>query len=99
MLLLAAANRDERTFSDASRIDLTRANAGRHLAFASGPHYCLGASLARLETRVVFGELSRYPQLRVLDQTPQYRPNLVLRGLSKLMVELGLRKVLSAELR
>ncbi|WP_161881220.1 cytochrome P450 [Deinococcus alpinitundrae] len=88
MLLLAAANRDERTFTDANRLNLTRANAGRHLAFASGPHYCLGASLARLETRVVFGELRRYPQMRVLEQTPQYRPNIVLRGLSKLMVEL-----------
>ncbi|GAA3998321.1 cytochrome P450 [Deinococcus rubellus] len=88
MLLLAAANRDERTFTDANRLNLTRANAGRHLAFASGPHYCLGASLARLETRVVFGELARYPKLRVLEQTPQYRPNIVLRGLSKLMVEL-----------
>ncbi len=89
MLLLAAANRDSRTFADPDRIDLTRANAGRHLAFASGPHYCLGASLARLETRTVFGELARYPQMRMLEEKPQYRPNIVLRGLSELMVELG----------
>ncbi|AWN21944.1 cytochrome P450 [Deinococcus irradiatisoli] len=91
LLMLAAANRDARTFADPDRLDFSRPNAARHLAFASGPHYCLGASLARLETRVVFGELSRYPQLRVPQQPLHYRPNLTLRGLSRLTVELGPR--------
>ncbi len=89
LLMLGAANRDARTFMDPDRLDLSRSNAGRHLAFASGPHYCLGASLARLETRVVFAELARYPQLRVPEQPLEYRPNITLRGLSKLTVEMG----------
>ena len=88
MLMLAAANRDARVFADPNRIDLQRKNAAKHLAFASGPHYCLGASLARLETRIVFGELARYPQMRVPEQPLAYRPNITLRGLSKLMVTL-----------
>ncbi len=86
--MLAAANRDPRTFETPDRLDFQRPNSARHLAFASGPHYCLGASLARLETRVVFGELARFPRLRVLEQPLHHRPNLTLRGLSKLMVEL-----------
>ncbi len=88
LLMLAAANRDPRTFEAPERLDFQRSNSARHLAFASGPHYCLGASLARLETRVVFGELARFPRLRVLEQPLHYRPNLTLRGLSTLMVEL-----------
>ena len=91
MLLLAAANRDSRTFAAPERLDWQRPNAARHLAFASGPHYCLGASLARLEARVVFGELARYPRLRVPEQAHEYRPNITLRGLKKLNVELGER--------
>ncbi|WP_293913762.1 cytochrome P450 [Deinococcus sp.] len=91
MLLLAAANRDPRTFAAPDQLDWQRPNAARHLAFASGPHYCLGASLARLEARVVFGELARYPQLCVLEQAHEYRPNITLRGLTRLEVELGER--------
>ena len=45
----AAANRDEREFSDADKIDLDRAKPGRHLGFGSGTHHCIGAPLARRE--------------------------------------------------
>jgi cytochrome P450 len=51
-----SANRDERAFRDAARFDLRR-DPNPHLAFGHGLHYCLGASLARLEMRVVFEEL------------------------------------------
>jgi len=57
-LLYGSANRDETVFgADADRFDITRPNAGRHLAFGFGEHLCLGASLARLEARVLFEEL------------------------------------------
>jgi cytochrome P450 len=57
-LFYGSANRDEAVFGpDADRFDLLRPNAGRHLAFGFGEHLCLGASLARLEARVMFEEL------------------------------------------
>jgi cytochrome P450 len=53
-----SANRDERRWPDADRVDITR-NAQRHLAFGDGIHHCLGAPLARLESRIAFEELFR----------------------------------------
>ena len=89
-LMLAAANRDERVFPDPERLDPQRPNAARHLAFASGPHYCLGASLARLEGEVVFRTLAeRFPRLTVPQQPVTYRPNFVLRGPLALQVQLN----------
>ncbi|TDD67150.1 cytochrome P450 [Actinomadura darangshiensis] len=57
MLLLAAANRDPDAFTAPDRYDLTR-DTRRAIAFGLGPHFCLGAPLARLEARVVLGELA-----------------------------------------
>ena len=57
-LLYGSANRDADVFgADADRFDITRPSADRHLAFGFGEHFCLGASLARLEARVMFEEL------------------------------------------
>jgi cytochrome P450 len=56
VLLIGAANRDERQFPDPDRFDLER-DAERHLAFGYGVHFCLGASLARLEARVALEEI------------------------------------------
>lgn len=56
VLLYASANRDERVFTDPHRLDLTREH-NAHVAFGFGTHFCLGASLARLEIRVAFEEL------------------------------------------
>ncbi len=55
MLLWGAANHDEREFPDPERFDIRR-HISRHVAFGHGTHYCLGASLARLEARVAFEE-------------------------------------------
>ncbi len=63
---LAGANRDPAFFADPDAFDVRRANAKQHLAFARGPHFCIGAQLARLETRTAVLELlARLPGLRL----------------------------------
>lgn len=52
VIYLAAANRDPAVFPDPHRFDIERPNAGRHLAFSTGRHFCLGAALARAEGEV-----------------------------------------------
>ena len=67
LLLYASANRDERVFPDPERFDVTRQH-NRHVAFGFGTHFCLGASLARLEIRVMFEELlRRIPDWQLVD--------------------------------
>ena len=59
---ITGANRDPAVFGEPDLFDVRRPNAGRHLAFAHGPHFCLGAHLARLEAEVAIGTLlSRLP--------------------------------------
>jgi cytochrome P450 family 142 subfamily A polypeptide 1 len=75
VLLYPSANRDERVFGDPDRFDVAR-DPNPHVAFGNGTHFCLGASLARLELRVVFEELtSRLTDLRALDE-PDDEPNI-----------------------
>jgi cytochrome P450 len=63
--VLASANRDERNFTEPDRYDLHR-NEGAHLAFATGPHLCIGARLARYQARVGFRMLlERLPNVRL----------------------------------
>ena len=67
VLMYGSANRDERVFDDPDRFDVTRAH-NHHVAFGFGTHFCLGASLARLEIRVMFEEiLRRIPNMRLAD--------------------------------
>jgi cytochrome P450 len=66
LLLFAAAGRDERAFPDPDRFDVTRENARRHVAFAHGPHVCIGMHLARLEAHTAVERLlRRFPELRL----------------------------------
>ena len=76
---LAAANRDPEVFRDPDRFDIFRANAGRHLAFAYGPHFCVGAALARAETRAAVSALLTLPRLRLDAARPAAPRGLVFR--------------------
>jgi len=71
LLVWAAANRDEREFDDPEQFDVTR-SIRRHLSFGHGIHYCLGASLARLEARVAFEELLTNLPEYTLDESPRW---------------------------
>jgi cytochrome P450 len=65
LLLTGSAGRDEREYPDADRFDVTR-RIERHVTLGYGRHFCLGASLARLEGRVALEEvLSRFPEWEV----------------------------------
>ncbi|HEU4412000.1 MAG TPA: cytochrome P450 [Polyangiaceae bacterium] len=83
-VVFASANRDEASAADPDVFDPGR--AAPHLSFGRGPHFCVGASLARLEGRVALERLAlRLPGLRLADErTPAYPPNLVHRGPSAL---------------
>lgn len=84
---LAGANRDPAVFPDPDRFDPHRPNARAHLAFAHGPHYCLGAHLARLEARIALRAcLDRLPGLRLDDRSPSAPHGLVFRKPPRLAV-------------
>lgn len=76
---IAGANRDPAVFRDPDRFDIRRPGAGRHLAFAHGPHFCLGAHLARLEARVAIETLLALPGLRLDPRSPCAPRGLVFR--------------------
>ena len=77
---IAGANRDPAVFTEPDVFDVRRPNAGRHLAFAHGPHFCLGAHLARLEAQVAIGILlARLPRLRLDPRYPSAPRGLVFR--------------------
>jgi cytochrome P450 len=77
---LAGANRDPSVFTEPDRFDIHRANARLNLAFAQGPHFCLGAQLARTETTIAVARLlDRLPGLRLDDEQPNAPRGLVFR--------------------
>lgn len=86
-----SANRDEATFEEPYRFDITRENASEHVTFGpGGPHFCLGAHLARLETKVLLQEL--LPRLRSIELTApvqRMRSNFV-NGIKHMPVRVGL---------
>jgi cytochrome P450 len=89
VVYLAAANRDPAVFIDPHRFDIQRPNAGKHLAFSGGRHFCLGAALARAEGEVgLRAFFERFPDVRAAG-TGSRRATRVLRGWSTLPVALG----------
>jgi cytochrome P450 len=79
LLLLASANRDESVFPDGERFRLERAEA-KHLAFGAGPHFCLGATLARMEAEAALGAVLALPNLRLAGRDVPLVDSFVLRG-------------------
>jgi cytochrome P450 len=85
LFLVGSANRDERQFPDGDRFDVHRDTAGL-LSFGYGPHFCLGASLARLEGRIVLDEvLTRFPEWDLADGA-ELAPTSTVRGYATLPV-------------
>ena len=77
---VTAANRDPAAFPDPDRFDVLRDNARQHLAFARGPHVCIGVHLARLEAHAAVGALlERFPGLRLDPDRPSAPSGLVFR--------------------
>jgi len=84
---IGAANRDPKVFHEPDRLDITRSD-NRHLSFGLGVHFCLGASLARLEGRIAIQTVVRRMRRLELDTDKlEWRPGIVLRGLRALPVQ------------
>ena len=87
LILLAAGNRDPANFSQPDRFDIRR-DEGASLSFASGPHYCLGASLARMESEVMLSAITRrWPRLALAEPAPRWWSSGPFRGVDRLCVQ------------
>jgi cytochrome P450 len=88
VMINGSGNRDERHFPDPDRFDVTR-SIDRHLTFGYGMHFCLGAALARLETRVILEEtLKRFPTWDVIDEELEMVHTSTVRGYKKVPIHL-----------
>jgi cytochrome P450 len=84
---ISSANRDPDAFPNPDRFDITR-HPNQHVAFGSGVHHCLGATLARVEGQEVFKALAeRFPRLRVESDDLEYQPSITFRSLKSLPVD------------
>jgi cytochrome P450 len=83
---IGAANRDPAVFENAETFDVGRED-NRHLSFGFGAHFCLGASLARMEGEIAFRALfQKFPKLELAEEKVEHRVNPFLRGLKSLRV-------------
>ena len=83
---ISSANRDPEAFPDPESFDITR-HPNQHVAFGSGTHHCLGATLARVEGQEVFKALAeRFPDLRMGTERLEYQPSITFRSLKSLPV-------------
>ena len=85
---ISSANRDPEKFADPEKFDITRW-PNQHVAFGSGVHHCLGATLARVEGQEVFKALAeRFPGMRLENEPLEYQPSITFRSLKSLPVSL-----------
>lgn len=94
MLRYHAANRDRELFEHPNDIDVARGNAGDHIAFGQGIHFCPGAMLARKEMNVAFTALlSRLDNIQLVEEKSDltYWPNIVLRGMKDVYISFDKR--------
>jgi cytochrome P450 len=90
LMLYAAGNRDPQAFGDSAyTFDIRRSPEPMHLAFGFGEHMCLGASLARMEARIVFEEVFRRWQRPMLDGPVELLRSTLMNGVVKLPVSLS----------
>lgn len=90
VMYYGSANRDEDVFEDAHKFDIAREH-NPHLTFGVGQHFCLGASLARLEIRIIFRELlSRITNIRLAGETRRLRSNFI-NGIKEMPLEFDKR--------
>jgi cytochrome P450 len=88
LLWLAAANRDAARFDGPDALQLSRSD-NRHLSFGSGAHFCLGASMARMQAQVALPALfQRFPEMRLKDAPLVWEQQPAFRGLNSLVVQL-----------
>ncbi|MGW7529591.1 cytochrome P450 [Streptomyces sp. NPDC054783] len=89
---IGSANRDEAQFTDPHTFDITRSNAKRHVAFGFGPHFCIGAPLARMTLRIFFEELLQQFGSIELAGEPQHLRSYFIAGMTHLPVVAQKRK-------
>ena len=86
---ISSANRDPNKFENPNTMDITRW-PNPHVAFGSGVHHCLGATIARVEGQEVFSALAeRYPNLELKNPEAEYQPSITFRSVKELPVSLG----------
>ena len=86
---ISSANRDPNKFENPNTMDITRW-PNPHVAFGSGVHHCLGATIARVEGQEVFSALAeRYPNLELKNSEAEYQPSITFRSVKELPVSLG----------
>ena len=84
----ASANRDPEQFPDPDRFDPERKGLYDHVAFSGGRHFCMGAPLARLETKIALNAIfDRLPSLRIPEQFVEFHPNFITPAPIRLQVE------------
>jgi cytochrome P450 len=90
-LALTAANHDPRKWGPSADIfDVARPRANEHVSFGGGPHFCLGASLARMEGQIALPRLvRRFPRMEPAYKEPAWGRRMMLRGVDRLPVSLG----------
>ena len=86
---IAGANRDPEANDNPNEFDITREDI-KHISFGYGPHMCIGASLARIESRIAFESLfERFKNIKLLDEEPAWGRNLIFRGFDHLKLKIS----------